>query len=250
VFGALASLVGCRADDLMAPPPGSPVTIDARPVASVAEGDDAWLRVDGSREPARDKGPSASRFRNTYYDFPVEEAGAKERTLFDATCKPLAQVTRSFHDDVCVQGSGRVADGSTVSFAKRDCSCAEVCPRSNQRICFERLDPVKYPWGRGALGKPITPLRTVAVDPSVVPLGTSLYVRELAGLPTLDGRPHDGCFVAEDRGIKVVGAHLDVFTGSPKKTREWNARAPSNDGVTVELCSARCPLGPACKPGP
>src|SRR5262249_21154025 len=125
-------------------------------------------------------------FRNTYYDFPRDRGGA-DATLFDARCAPLARVSRVFHDQVCVQGSGRLTTGETVSFAKRDCDCAAVCPRTGQKICFERLDPAVFPHGRGATGKPITPLRTVAVDVSVIPLGTPIFVPEYAGLPRPDG---------------------------------------------------------------
>jgi len=197
--------------------------------------------------PSASSGRGAERYRNTYYDFPSEDAGTKDATVFDAACKPIAKVTKAFHDKVCLQGSGRLSDGATVSFAKRDCSCAAECPKSAQKICFERLDPAAFPWGRGSTGKAITPLKTVAVDPAKIPMGSSLYVREYAGLPGLDGRAHDGCFVAEDRGSKIEGAHIDVFTGSPTKTKEWNTLVPSNDGVSVEVCSARCPLAPACE---
>jgi 3D (Asp-Asp-Asp) domain-containing protein len=179
-------------------------------------------------------------YRNTYYDFPSEGAGAKDATLYDAACAPIARVTQRFHDQVCVQGSGRLAPSGTVSFAKRDCACAAVCPRTGQKICFERLDPARFPSGRGATGGPIIPLRSVAVDTSVIPLGTAIYVPELVGLPRVDGSPHDGCFVAEDRGLKVVGRHLDVFTGDPSMTAQWNARVPSNQGVHVRLGDPRC----------
>jgi 3D (Asp-Asp-Asp) domain-containing protein len=130
--------------------------------------------------------------------------------------------------------------GQTVSFAKRDCACAAVCPRTSQRICYERLDPARFPHGRGATGGPITPFLTVAVDVSVIPLGTALFVPELVGLPRADGSPHDGCFIAQDRGLKVVGKHIDVFTGDPAMTIAWNARVPSNQGVHVRLGDARC----------
>jgi 3D (Asp-Asp-Asp) domain-containing protein len=179
-------------------------------------------------------------YRNTYYDFPREGAGGKDATIFDAACAPIVKVTQKFHDQVCVQGSGRLSTGETVSFAKRDCPCAAVCPRTGQKICFERLDPARFPHGRGATGGPITPLRTVAVDVSVIPLGTAIYVPELAGLPRADGSPHDGCFVAEDRGVKVVGRHVDVFTGDPAMTAQWNARMPSNQGVHVRIGDPRC----------
>ena len=179
-------------------------------------------------------------FRNTYYDFPAEGGGPKDATLFDAACKPIATVTRAFHDQVCVQGSGRLGSGATVAFAARGCSCAAVCPRTGQQICFERLDPARFPSGRGATGRPITPMRTVAVDSSVVPLGTPLYIPELAGLPGPGGAPHDGCFVAEDRGMKVVGHQVDVFTGDPSQTQRWNAAFPSNRGVHVQPNDPRC----------
>lgn len=187
------------------------------------------------------EGGDDSVYRNTYYDFPSEGGGDKDATIYDAACAPIARVTQKFHDQVCVQGSGRLGSGPTVSFARRDCACAAVCPRTGQKICFERLDPARFPSGRGATGGPITPLRTVAVDTTVIPLGTALYVPELVGLPRVDGTPHDGCFVAEDRGLKVVGRHLDVFTGDPAMTARWNARVPSNQGVHVRVGDPRCP---------
>jgi 3D (Asp-Asp-Asp) domain-containing protein len=179
-------------------------------------------------------------YRNTYYDFPREASGAQSATIYDAACVPLARVTPTFHDQLCVQGSGRLTDGQTVSFARRDCGCAAICPRTGQKICYERLDPTRFPHGRGAAGGPITPLYTVAVDVSVIPLGTRLFVPELAGMPRTDGSSHDGCFVAEDRGLKVVGRHLDIFTGDPAVTVQWNARYPSNRGVHVMLGDPRC----------
>lgn len=182
-------------------------------------------------------------FRNTYYDFPSESAGPKDATIFDAACAPIAKVTTAFHDRVCVQGSGRLEDGATVSFAKRDCACAAICPRTGQKLCFERLDRQRFPSGRGATGQPITPFYTVAVDSTVIPLGTRIFVPELVGLPRPDGRKHDGCFLAEDRGLKVVGHQIDFFTGDPANTARWNALMPSNRGVHVVKNDPRCKAG-------
>ena len=112
-------------------------------------------------------------YRNTYYDFPHERdhVGATV-SLMSASCAEIAKVPRGFHDAVCVQGSGSLAKGGTVSFAKRDCACAETCPRTGQKICFEELDVSQFPYGRGANGTPITPFRTVAADTSLLPMGT------------------------------------------------------------------------------
>jgi hypothetical protein len=193
---------------------------------------------------SRTEGEVLGTFRNTYYDFPSEAdfTGKEKREVYDASCKTISSVPQRFHDTLCVQGSGLLLDGTPVSFAKRDCSCAHTCPATNQKICFEPLDKRAFPWGRGALGKAITPLLTVAVDSDVIPLETPLYVPEYEGLPVDESNQayHDGCFIAQDRGLKVKGKHIDVFTGEPAITRLWNRLLPSNKGVTVVKNSPKC----------
>jgi 3D (Asp-Asp-Asp) domain-containing protein len=228
---------------LGASPEAQPAAADAplAPTATPERTDDVVaITAQGANAGPTSAFKNGERFRNTYYDFPKEEAGSKDAAIYDATCKLIANVTGEFHDRVCVQGSGRLSTGETVSFAKRDCDCAALCPRTNQKICFERLDPARFPAGRGALGKPITPLRTVAVDSSVIPLGTVLFIPEFKGVALPSGGRHDGCFVAEDRGMKVTGRQIDVFTGDPSATTRLNALVPSNRGVRVYADDARC----------
>jgi hypothetical protein len=161
--------------------------------------------------------------------------------LMNRSCQPIKEVERGFFESLCVQGSGSLLSGTTVSFAKRDCSCAEVCPRTGQKICFDPLDPAVFPWGRGALGKAITPLASVAVDSEVIALGTPLYIAEYDGVERHPGGGrHNGCFIAEDRGMKVQGKHVDIFTGNPTVTMHLNALVPSNAGVHVYVDTARC----------
>jgi 3D (Asp-Asp-Asp) domain-containing protein len=239
------------AGDATARPGGTPLGVRARsigepplvseepaPVGSTSQ------RVAGGRATG---GRSLGTFRNTYYDFPSErDFQGPNVELKNARCKTVATVARGFFEAVCVQGSGTLKQGGTVSFAKRDCECAEVCPRTAQRICFDLLDGSKFPWGRGATGNPITPLLSVAVDSSVIPLGTAVYVPEYDGLPRDPDRTsfHDGCFMAHDRGLKVQGKQLDVFTGHQSVTKLWNQLVPSNRGVTVILDSPRCARAP------
>lgn len=66
------------------------------------------------------------------------------------------------------------------------------CAEKRAHICGE---------GRGitASGTIATPGRTVGVDPSVIPLGTQVYISGL------------GMFVAEDVGGGVGGNHIDVL---------------------------------------
>ncbi|APR80237.1 Hypothetical protein A7982_05584 [Minicystis rosea] len=209
--------------------------------------EEAWRPLPGAVRAREDAsaaaqvplGPAAT-FANTYYDFPVEHGGDADTPLFDARCERVAMVSRAFHDRLCVQGSGRLASGRTVSFAKRSCACAEICPRTGQNICYEALDPKRFPNGRGATGRPITPLSTVAVDPTVIPLGTRIYIPEFAGLPRGDGEVHDGCFVAEDQGIRIKGLRVDIFAGDEQTRHVWEALFPSHRGVHVYGGNARC----------
>ncbi len=223
---------------------------DDTSLASTNDGAPTRIAETGTvRMPRRNKpkgalaGKVLGNFRNTYYDFPSESDFSGEKVaIHNPQCKAIAQVPRGFYEAVCVQGSGLLASGSPVSFNRRDCECAEICPRTQQKICFDALELSKFPWGRGATGGPITPLLTVAVDTNVIPLGTSLYIPEYEGLPRDPARQslHDGCFVAQDRGLRVQGQHVDVFTGQRAMTELWNGLVPSNSGVTVVLDSPKC----------
>lgn len=235
---------GSRAER-KAPPPPAPVAARTLGVPKQREPGDP---VDTSKL----KGKVLGKFRNTYYDFPSEaDYKGDNVALKDAQCRTIKNVPKEFHDRVCVQGSGTLLSGQTVSFNKRDCECASVCPRTNQKICFDALSPEKFPWGRGATGAPITPLLTVAADTGVLPLGTSVYIPEYEGMPVDDqGTRHDGCFIVQDRGTKVTGKHVDVFTGQEAVTRIWNSLVPSNQGVTVVLDSPKCQRAPIPTPLP
>jgi signal transduction histidine kinase/3D (Asp-Asp-Asp) domain-containing protein len=218
--------------------PGADEEPAARPAAAAPPNPTAEVSLEGD---APTQGSALETYHNTYYDFPKEAAAAgATRQLFDASCKPIRTVTQIFHDQLCVQGSGKLRTGETVSFARRDCDCAAECPRTSQKICFELLDKGRFPFGRGAMGSAITPLRTVAVDSSVIPLGTVLYIPDYHGLRGPDGKAHDGCFVAQDRGLKVKGKHVDVFTGDPDTTRSWNKAVPTGKGVRVVIGATRC----------
>jgi hypothetical protein len=233
--------LGVRPGRIGGPAPGARGDLEA----SDAPGSRPLLSLESDSAAPENVPPDAvllGVYRNTYYDFPAEAdfSGAKV-SLMNRSCQAIRSVPRRFFEALCVQGSGTLTSGVTVSFGKRDCSCAETCPKTGQKICFDSLDPVQFPWGRGALGKPITPLLSVAVDSSLIPLGTHLYIAEFDGIPrTKDGARHDGCFIAEDRGMNVVGEHVDIFAGNPTVTAHLNALVPSNRGVHVYTKTARC----------
>jgi 3D (Asp-Asp-Asp) domain-containing protein len=244
------------------PPALPPARVQARVLGDTAPNDDRFVPFTPSTASAPTSGsptsisapaPKASprapggrvlgTFRNTYYDFPSESDFNGEKVLLkDPRCKTIKKVARTFYESLCVQGSGTLSSGGTVSFAKRDCECAELCPRTGQHICFDELDSKSYPWGRGATGRAITPLVTIAVDSDLIPLDTPVYIPEYDGIPrdAAQRAVHDGCFVAQDRGVRVKGEHVDVFTGQREITALWNNLVPSNRGVTVIVDHPRC----------
>lgn len=68
--------------------------------------------------------------------------------------------------------------------------------------------------GADSLGcRPIA-MRTVAVDPRVIPRRTRLFIRETVGLRLADGSRHDGYWYASDTGGAIKGQKIDLFTGN------------------------------------
>ena len=67
--------------------------------------------------------------------------------------------------------------------------------------------------GNDSLGcRPIA-MRTVAVDPRVIPRRTKLFIRETVGLRLADGSIHDGYWYASDTGGAIKGQKIDLYTG-------------------------------------
>lgn len=67
--------------------------------------------------------------------------------------------------------------------------------------------------GNDSLGCRPIPMRTVAVDPRVIPRRTKLFIRETVGLRLADGTVHDGYWYASDTGGAIKGAKIDLYTG-------------------------------------
>ncbi len=68
--------------------------------------------------------------------------------------------------------------------------------------------------GRDSMGCRVVPMRTLAVDPSVVPRGTVVFIKETVGLPMPGGGVHDGLWYASDIGGSIKGDRIDLFTGA------------------------------------
>jgi membrane-bound lytic murein transglycosylase A len=84
---------------------------------------------------------------------------------------------------------------------------------ANPRVVFFREEPLPDPslGPRGAQGVPLTPGRSVAVDPLAVPLGTPLWLDTTEPLSAV---PLRRLVMAQDTGSAIVGAvRIDLFFG-------------------------------------
>jgi 3D (Asp-Asp-Asp) domain-containing protein len=165
---------------------------------------------------------------------PVDES----ITLYQGkTCAPIANVSKEFAAQLSMQGTGKLKDGRILNVWGA-CGC-DYSP------CFKVTETK---WGTGGTGRPLQPYRTVAVDPTIVKLGSLLYVPSLDG-QTMPGREpwggyvHDGCVVADDTGGGIKGNQLDLFVGRKSSvdllsrkggSHAWARNQPIYDG------SSRC----------
>ena len=208
---------------------------------------DELVRVDVSASPApgtaddapvSEPGRRMGEFRLTYYWMAKEREleGEAERVLYGRKgCAPVATVSASFARRLEIEGTGQLRDGRVIN-TSGPCACPGL-------QCFFVV--AKHTrWGVGVGKKPLSPFRTVAVDPRQVPIGTMLYIPELDGL-TMPGREpwggfvHDGCVLAGDRGAGVEGNQLDFFVAQRRNYALLNHRHRLKK-VTVFEGSVRC----------
>ena len=67
--------------------------------------------------------------------------------------------------------------------------------------------------GKDSLGCKVVAMRTVAIDPKIIPKGSVVYIPETVGLPVPGVGVHDGMWYASDTGGAIRGAMIDLYTG-------------------------------------
>jgi 3D (Asp-Asp-Asp) domain-containing protein len=76
-------------------------------------------------------------------------------------------------------------------------------------------------FGKGCRNYNLVPFITIAVDTSLIPIGSVIYVPEAKGAKytNMEGKlvEHEGLFFAGDVGSKILGNHIDIFLGTSKK---------------------------------
>jgi 3D (Asp-Asp-Asp) domain-containing protein len=149
---------------------------------------------------------SLGEFAPTFYRTLDESAGEwpeEERTeeLRTGEGELIARVTPTFKERLDIEGSARLRDGRVVNFDEK----------TDGRWTYLVAEGTQY--GLDARGRGLVPFRTLAVDPSVVPLGTVVYVPALDGVRLPSGETHDGLCLAQDTGQGIEGRRVDIFVG-------------------------------------
>ena len=65
-----------------------------------------------------------------------------------------------------------------------------------------------------SLGCKVVAMRTVAVDKTLIPKRSILFIKETVGIRMADGSVHDGYWYASDTGGAIKGQRIDLYTGS------------------------------------
>ena len=65
-----------------------------------------------------------------------------------------------------------------------------------------------------SLGCKVVPMRTLAVDKTIIPRRTVVFIKETVGLKMPNGQAHDGYWYASDVGGKIKGQRIDLYTGN------------------------------------
>lgn len=149
-------------------------------------------------------------FRNTYYymiyeaDYPASDP--RTETVLDRNGNVLARVSAKFRKDLLMEGSGKLLDGRVLNYYGRVGGVS-------------RFHVTRHEFGRGAGNCALMPFKTIAVDPSQIPLGSQIYIDETRGMKLPDGSIHNGVWYAQDTGGAILHDRIDIFIGRKKDER-------------------------------
>lgn len=148
------------------------------------------------------------RLRPSFYWAVIEKPDGlpRDQSILDIHGHVLAKVSAPFMKRLKMEGTGRLLDGRVVNFKDR-VKKADGTLEIRWRICGPEA-----PYGFGLGDIPLVPFRSVAVDPSVIPIGSKVYIPAAKGAVLPSGEIHDGVFKAVDIGDMIKDKKIDIFT--------------------------------------
>lgn len=154
--------------------------------------------------PSWRKAVDLGQFKVTFYWLVEEDAysGRKTSPLYGTDGKLVGRFTPQFVRDFRTESCAQLGDGTIISYMKRANRCQVVD------------EPI------GVNGFTLKELKSVAVDPSVIPVGSRLYIPEAEGVTFSDSSCHNGVFYAHDIGGAIKGNRIDIYLG-PKSNLDF-----------------------------
>lgn len=139
------------------------------------------------------------RFKTTYYwivderDYPESNAVP----LYDQQGRLVGRFSQAFVNDFKREAAARLRDGRCISYLKK----ADRVLVDSQFAGFN--------------GHKLVELKSIAVDPRVIPIGAMVYIPQATNV-VVNGKRLSGIFRAHDIGSAIQGKHVDIFVG-PKE---------------------------------
>ncbi|MCX8015485.1 MAG: 3D domain-containing protein [candidate division WOR-3 bacterium] len=134
------------------------------------------------------------KFKVTFYWIvrEIDYSGPKNTPLYLENGGILGYFPADFIADFKKEACAELKGGKLISYLKK---------ANKVRVVREFL---------GVNGYTINPLKSVAVDPEIIPLGSKLYIPALTKLPN---NQHNGIVYAHDIGSMITGNEIDIFVG-------------------------------------
>lgn len=164
----------------------------------------------------------------TYYYVPTLAHNDEGIPLLDVNEQELPlKLPASDWCNAAIQGSVYIRKDGVLYLAQyagrstiRQFDCRE-CERYKNYSGYDKTGKVRWEISDGKVtggsGLNLVALKSIAVDPSVIPYKTVVFIPDAIGTPYLNERgvlvQHDGYFLAADTGSLIKGQHIDVYLG-------------------------------------
>lgn len=161
---------------------------------------------------------SLGRFKITFYWYVEEDqySGKRNTPLYTTDHKLLGYFPAEFVKDFRIESCALLSDGRMISYLKQANRC---------QIVDEPL---------GTNGFTLMPLKSIAVDPAVIPMGSTVFIPEAVDVPIGNNTFHNGVFKAHDIGSAIKGNRIDVYLG-PKSNMDFFRSSPLYGSGYVEV---------------
>lgn len=173
----------------------------------------AWLFAGVGREQPVRTARYLGRFKVTYYWVVEEKDYPRSHTvpLYTQDGSLLGRFSPSFVKEFKTESAARLRNGTCISYLKKQ----------------NRVQLVNKFLGHG--GYTLTELKSIAVDPKVIPLGSKVYIPQAENV-VIEGKQLNGIFYAHDIGSAVDGKHIDIFIGKKSNMTAFASAGMKSSG--------------------